>query len=267
MSIIGKGSSILSGATLYDGVPVALTGNTNNLTVNPDTFSLLLLLPLVALSLTGIKHSQSNRVIVVANIGKVNITLKNASGSSDPDAQMNLGGADIVLAPNAVVVLLSLTRAAGWVLISTSTSPTAPGGTGTVTAVSAVVPDDFTVNVATPTTTPAITITHGVVLPTVLAAGATNNLNPGGPFPVSIDRVDFDTTAGDANVTGLVAGQDGQRIIARNIGANNLTLNNEDAGSAAANRFSGASDLILTAGGAATLVYYAGSVAKWVLVP
>ena len=267
MSLIGAGSSssILAGATLYDGVPINLLANTNDLSVDPDTFSLLSLTSVAAVNLTGLAHSQTKRVVLLSNDGAFNITLVNGSVLSTADHRFNLGGSNIVLAPGDVVALLCQTRASGWVLLFSSTSPTA--GAGTVESVSITVPDDFTASVATPTTTPAITITHGVVLPTVLAAGETDNLNPGGPFPVSIDRVDFDTTAGVATITGMVLGQNGQRIIARNIGANNVTFKNQNASSTAANRFSGAADLTLLAGGAAMMVYYAGSVNRWVLVP
>lgn len=100
------------------------------------------------------------------------------------------------------------------------------------------------------------------------AAGAANNVNPGGGFPTSIGRVDVDTTAGDGNWTGMLAGTDGQIVIIRNAaGTNNLTLNSQNAGSTAANRFAAASDFTLPAGAAIWAIYYAGSVNRWVIVP
>lgn len=102
----------------------------------------------------------------------------------------------------------------------------------------------------------------------VSPAGAQNNVNPGSGFPAAIGRIDADTSAGDANWTGMLAGVDGQIVIIRNAtGANNLTLNSENAGSTAANRFTAAADMTLPPGGAIWAIYYAGSVNRWVLVP
>ena len=99
------------------------------------------------------------------------------------------------------------------------------------------------------------------------AAGATNNANPGSGFPALLGRIDVDTTAGNANWTGLLAGVDGQIVIIRNTGANNLVLNNQNASSTAANRFSAAADFTLVPGDAVWVVYYGGSVNRWVIVP
>jgi hypothetical protein len=100
----------------------------------------------------------------------------------------------------------------------------------------------------------------------VLAAGANNNIAPATPY----GRLDLDSTAGIANVTGIVAGTDGQVITIRNKpGGNDVTLNNTNAGSAAANRFSGpnGNDVDLPTGTAIEAVYYAGAIKLWVLVP
>ncbi len=111
-------------------------------------------------------------------------------------------------------------------------------------------------------------ITTGGYLAYVSAAGAQNNVNPGGGFPAAVGRLDVDTTAGDTNWTGLLAGSDGQIVIIRNsAGANNLTLNSENAGSTAANRFTGVGDFVLGAGVPIWAIYYGGSVNRWVMVP
>ncbi len=102
----------------------------------------------------------------------------------------------------------------------------------------------------------------------VSPAGAQNNVNPGSGFPLLLGRIDVDTSAGDANWTGLLAGVDGQIVLIRNAaGANNLTLNSQNASSTAANRFAGSGDFVLPAGGAIWVIYYAGSVNRWVIVP
>lgn len=97
----------------------------------------------------------------------------------------------------------------------------------------------------------------GAKLTYVAAAGATNNVNPGGSWPSpSYGRIDVNTAAGACNFTGLVAATtDGQSVSIRNAGANNLTLNNLNAGSTAANRFSGVGDTVLLPGESIILVY------------
>jgi len=100
----------------------------------------------------------------------------------------------------------------------------------------------------------------------VLAAGANNNIAPATPY----GRVDLDSSAGVANVTGMLAGTDGQVSTIRNKpGGNEVTLNNTNAGSAAANQFSGpgGNDVDLPAGTAIGAVYYGGTIKQWVLIP
>ena len=89
----------------------------------------------------------------------------------------------------------------------------------------------------------------------VLAAGATNNLNPGGAWPDDGILL-LNSTAGAANITGLVAGVDQQMVLIMNLpGGNNVTLNNQNAGSTLANRFVNSFDLILAPGATVIAVY------------
>lgn len=68
----------------------------------------------------------------------------------------------------------------------------------------------------------------------VLAAGTTNNL----AIAAGVSAIDFDLTAGNATITGIVAEFDGQELILITSHATNqLTLTAEDALSSAANRF------------------------------
>lgn len=118
------------------------------------------------------------------------------------------------------------------------------------------------------TTVVGITATppaQGPRLSFAAAAGAANDVNPGGGWPGLYGRLDVDTTAGAASWTGLLAGFDGQRIMIRNTGANSLTLNNQNAGSVAANRFASSGDTVIAAGLSVEAVYYAGSVNRWVI--
>lgn len=99
-----------------------------------------------------------------------------------------------------------------------------------------------------------------------LAAGATNNLNPGiGWPPSSGSRLDLDTSAGAATVTGLVAANDGIIVLIRNTGANTLTLASANAGSSAANQFLFVADLELAQYGSAWAVYYGQGIDRWIL--
>src|ERR1700704_4966269 len=90
---------------------------------------------------------------------------------------------------------------------------------------------------------PTVGPVGGAYLAYASPSGANNDVNPGGGWPalagVPYTTLDVTLAAGAANWTGLVAGTDGQLCVIRNNdAANSLTLNNANAGSAAANRFS-----------------------------
>lgn len=98
-----------------------------------------------------------------------------------------------------------------------------------------------------------------------LAAGATNNLNPGGGWPANFGRLVLTAGAGAANLTGLLAGLDNQGLlILNNDPANNITLNSLNAGSAAANQFRFFADLVLTPGDSVVALYDL-TLQKWLL--
>lgn len=104
----------------------------------------------------------------------------------------------------------------------------------------------------------------------VLASGTTNNLDPGSGFPASVSWLDFDTTAGAATLTGLLAGTDGQTIALRVTGANSLTLSTGgtglgDSGSTAANRFTGEGDAGLLLGSISRITYRALPSPRWAI--
>ncbi len=111
---------------------------------------------------------------------------------------------------------------------------------------------------------------QALLTPTYLSyassAGANNDVNPGGGWPTDIGRLDVTLAGGNANWTGLVAGVDGQAVLISNIdAANTLTLNNQNAGSSAANRFRSSADAVLGPGATVLATYYAGTVNRWVL--
>lgn len=107
----------------------------------------------------------------------------------------------------------------------------------------------------------------GTILNYAPAAGALNNVNPGGAFPLdgsgnAVGRLNVDTTAGNTEWTGLVAGTDGIPVLITNLGPNNLQLDNANAGSTAANRFAASGNLVIVPGGR-TLAVYDGGRSVW----
>lgn len=112
----------------------------------------------------------------------------------------------------------------------------------------------------------------GAALAANLSAGAHNDYTPGGSpaWPgtaaAPYGRL-FLTLAADANLTGLVAGLDGQQVQIVNVSGGNLTLNDQNAGSAAANRFQTGpgGGVILGAGASIHMIYTAGSINRWVV--
>ena len=101
---------------------------------------------------------------------------------------------------------------------------------------------------------------NGVISPASIGASQ-NDYNPTGLATASTLRL---TSGAAYNITGLVGGAAGRLILVHNIGANNLTLTNEDAGSTAANRFAlrGAASLVVTPNKAVVLQYDA-TTARW----
>lgn len=103
----------------------------------------------------------------------------------------------------------------------------------------------------------------GRITPAVLAAGATADYAPTGLATAAVIRQATDATG--SSLSGLTGGAAGRLICLINIGAaGSLTLTHDDAGSAAANRFSlvaGAS-LVLAIGGS-VLLWYDDVSSRW----
>jgi hypothetical protein len=112
-------------------------------------------------------------------------------------------------------------------------------------------------------TTPALTasgaVTYsGVITPTALAANA-NDYAPTGFATAAIVRVSASVAV---SITGLAGGTTGRQVTIANVGTFTITLNNANAGSVAANRFSFAADLVLRPGDSAILTYD-GTTSTW----
>lgn len=93
------------------------------------------------------------------------------------------------------------------------------------------------------------------------AIGANNDYAPTG-FGATTGFLDC-TLAGVTNITGLLAGYDGQIVIVTNLSTDTLTLNALNGGSQAANQFRMVSDLILNQYNSRTFKYSA-MIGKWV---
>lgn len=107
------------------------------------------------------------------------------------------------------------------------------------------------------------------VSPAALAAGDTNNYNPAGGTEANVLRVTPDAVAG-SGLTGLVggAGRDGRALFLMNVGANVLTLRNDNAGSTDINRFFlPAATLVIAVNGGVMLLYDETSQRWRVVIP
>lgn len=96
---------------------------------------------------------------------------------------------------------------------------------------------------------------------TAITGGAHNDYNPAG-FGPTTGFLDL-SPAADANITGILAGGDGQALIITNLSAHNLTLDSLNGGSAAGNQLRMAFDLTLTLNNSARFVYSA-ALSLWV---
>lgn len=97
-----------------------------------------------------------------------------------------------------------------------------------------------------------------VISPAALTVNV-DNWNPAGFGSARTIRV---SSTGPVNITGLLAGLAGRQIVLTNVGTFNITLLNQSASSAAANRFNAVTDVLLLAGQSLVLEYDAIA-ARW----
>lgn len=99
-------------------------------------------------------------------------------------------------------------------------------------------------------------------------AGANNNVTPPVVLPatwLTTHRLIVTLAGGNASWTGLLAGADGQLLYVTNAdAANSLTLNAQNVGSLAANRFLYQFDMVLGPG-ISKLLCYDATLAEWLL--
>jgi hypothetical protein len=91
----------------------------------------------------------------------------------------------------------------------------------------------------------------GDISPAAIAANQ-NNYAPTGHATASVMRL---TASAAYNITGLAGGADGRMLTIMNVGANTITLKNQDAASTAANRFAFGADIALAADKTVGLIY------------
>ena len=174
--------------------------------------------------------SASSPSILAASAGNVNL-------------QGNGGGTGVILGGNATNIFASsasgnITRndiPIGWSANTTVTPGTNPDSAFQRAGQAA------TIRVQGSSTTTAATLSTPALSPSQITADQ-NNYNPGTGW--------FQRWSSDAsrNVTGLVAGTDGQIIEIWNVGSQNIVLVNESASSTAANRFTNSTGADLTLG-------------------
>lgn len=101
----------------------------------------------------------------------------------------------------------------------------------------------------------------GIISPTALT-GSVNDYNPTNLSTSSVLRLDSD---GNYNITGISGGSAGRLLILHNVGANSLTITDEDVLSTAGNRFALNSDTTIAAD-QSLLIQYDGTSSRWRLI-
>lgn len=220
-------------------------GNTNNWTPASFQTTTRIRAPTNAAgsTVTGLLALSDGTVRIIENIGPVgNLTLTNEDAGSLAANRITLpGGLPLILPVGGTLMLVYDLGTARWRAIAQSLGSSPP-----------------VVTVSDLGLAPAIT-------PAQLT-GANNDYNPAGLAITTRIRQASDPVA-QPNLTGLTAQADGKLRLFENIGTGTLTFNNENAGSAAANRFTmpGAADLVLASGGAAIFVYDAVT-SRWLCI-
>lgn len=108
----------------------------------------------------------------------------------------------------------------------------------------------------------------GAYLEATVSSGTSNDFDPGSGWPSGFGRLDLDPSSGNATLTGLIAGADGQLVMLTNIDPTyTLKLAAQNSLSSAANRFRIVGDLVLVPEDSVMACYYAGNVNRWIISP
>jgi len=131
---------------------------------------------------------------------------------------------------------------------------------------SSITDDGTLVTIANPVAVQAYLARRAAITPAALASGTTQNYALASM--AAAGRIRQATDAANSAIGGLVpVGGDGDEFMLINLGPGTLTLNHEDAGSVAANRFllEGAANRVIAINGAVLISYDATS-ARWYCV-
>lgn len=223
--------------------PAALgAGETNN--YNPAGFSTTTRVRITSdaggSQLSGLVAQNDGDVRILENISGGILTIEHEDVSSTAANRFTTPGAvDIALAVGGAVQVIYDGTTARWLIIGIANTA---GGSS------------FSEISLTPALSPA-----------ALAAGNTNDYAPAGI--VTTSRIRQATNAAGSTLTGLSAQGDGDVRIIQSLGAGPLTLANENAGSAAANRFTLPNGVDMTIPtGASAILNYSTTTSRWVLM-
>jgi hypothetical protein len=189
-----------------------------------------------ALTITGIKAPSAGRLLGVYSVGAGTVTLKhqNASSTTAGDRIITADANDLVLYAGVSMALLTYDgTTARWRVIAQSADTTKP-------------------LTATTTTT-----------------GTQNDFAPGIASNAAQTTVLRCNNASLLTITGFATGLDGQRLILESIGAGQVDLSHQDAGSSTANRlinFATVGKTSLAAGAGTAEFVYDGTTQRWRLV-
>lgn len=234
----GGSAQSLSGNILGDGIIAAsLVGQQDNLAPDGIQGATLVSLRLsAALSITGTLAAPANVFRWFKNDSPYVATLIDQSAASAAANRFNLYGANLSLPAGATAGFIYNGLTARWDLFTVSGNSAGPA--------------------------PGALVTFGPETTFVLAAGGNNNVTPV-PAVASINRLFLDASAGNAVVTGIAAGANGQALLVTLNSANEVELPNEDAGSLAVNRLFGVGPTLIQRGSA--LLVYSGTLSRWVV--
>jgi hypothetical protein len=189
-----------------------------------------------ARSITGLAESgTTGRIFILLNVGSFDITLVDESGASTAENRFAIPG-NVTMEPEEGLVLIYDTQSSRWRVfakfadVHSQAHDHSNSADGT-----ALVPESLEI-------TGGPFALRGDLSPAQITASQ-NDYNPAGLADAAVLRLSSDAAW---SITGLAGGADGRKMLVFNVGAFNVTLTDEDAASAAANRFALTGNRILT---------------------
>jgi hypothetical protein len=215
-------------------------------------------------TLNGLVAQNPGDIRIIENLGPGPLTLANEAGASAAANRITLPGAKPATVPAGGSFIVGYDgTTARWHLL-------AEGSGGALVASTLSVDTTFTgdgVNTLYQTKIQGYLALNGAITPAVLPAGATNDYDLN-PALSTGNRIRQATNAANSVLTGMVSnGINGGIWLLINLGTGTLTLKNEDAGSAAGNRFSlaGGVDRVIGSHGS-VFITYDTVLARWSVV-